>query len=130
MENSSISINELENLIFNTKAELLFYKENLNSKLEVLTQHLITEFLNKLYFPNLNLGQMHSSLYINFKNILSEHKKLIDEQIDIELREINSKIKFYFSVNANLNSKSEFDDVNVKLDLKINSIIKNISSRN
>jgi phosphoglucomutase len=36
------------------------------------------------------------------------------------------KIKFYFSVNAKLNSRSDFDEVNKELDEKIKAIIKDM----
>ncbi|MFZ9660816.1 MAG: phospho-sugar mutase [Chitinophagaceae bacterium] len=37
------------------------------------------------------------------------------------------KIKFYFSVNGKLNASSDFDSVNKELELKIKSIIKDLS---
>jgi phosphoglucomutase len=36
------------------------------------------------------------------------------------------KIKFYFSVNTKLNSRSDFDKVNKELDEKIKAIIKDM----
>lgn len=94
-------------------------RSNPPEKLNDTTIVFIHDYLKRKTFDNIN--NTEKDILLPKSNVLQFI--LIDgSKISVRPSGTEPKIKFYFSVNSSLPSKDEFNEVNEKLDLRINNI--------